>query len=200
VRLRRFDDTASEEIFMSAYNAKDMARSFRTVRNNTITIAEEIPEEKYSFRPAEGVRTVGETLAHMAASSSWPKGMHSTGLTQVNFEMFAEGMQKQMAYEKSLTTKAAIVDALRTGGEEFASWLETLSDETLAEQIHFPPGMEPPTKTRFEMLLGTKEHEMHHRAQLMVAERMIGIVPHLTRQMQARMAEFQKKMAAGATS
>jgi uncharacterized damage-inducible protein DinB len=48
--------------------------------------------------------------------------------------------------------------------------------------------MTPPTKTRFEMLLGAKEHEMHHRRQLMLIERMLGIVPHLTRQMQERMA------------
>ena len=48
--------------------------------------------------------------------------------------------------------------------------------------------MTPPAKTRFEMLLGTKEHEMHHRGQLMLIERMLGIVPHLTRQMQERMA------------
>jgi uncharacterized damage-inducible protein DinB len=26
-----------------------------------------------------------------------------------------------------------------------------------------------------------KEHEMHHRAQLMVVERLLGVVPHLTR-------------------
>jgi len=50
------------------------------------------------------------------------------------------------------------------------------------------PGMTPPSKTRFEMLLGTKEHEMHHRGQLMPIERMLGIVPHLTRRTQARMA------------
>jgi uncharacterized damage-inducible protein DinB len=51
-----------------------------------------------------------------------------------------------------------------------------------------PPGAEPAVKTRFEMLLGVKEHEMHHRAQLMTIQRMIGQVPHLTRQMQERMA------------
>jgi len=33
-----------------------------------------------------------------------------------------------------------------------------------------------------------KEHEMHHRAQLMLIERVLGIVPHLTREMQARFA------------
>jgi uncharacterized damage-inducible protein DinB len=38
------------------------------------------------------------------------------------------------------------------------------------------------------MLMGTKEHEMHHRAQLMLIERMLGMVPHLTRQMQERLA------------
>ena len=48
--------------------------------------------------------------------------------------------------------------------------------------------MTPPTKTRFEMLLGSKEHEMHHRGQLMLIERMLGIVPRLTRNMEERMA------------
>ena len=52
-----------------------------------------------------------------------------------------------------------------------------------------PPGAEPATKTRFEMLLSPKEHEMHHRGQLMMLQRMVGIVPHLTRQMQERMAQ-----------
>ena len=47
-----------------------------------------------------------------------------------------------------------------------------------------PLGAEPATKTRFEMLLSPKEHEMHHRGQLMLLQRMIGLVPHLTRQMQ----------------
>jgi uncharacterized damage-inducible protein DinB len=41
------------------------------------------------------------------------------------------------------------------------------------------------------MLLGAKEHEMHHRAQLMVLQRMLGITPHLTREQQARMAAMQ---------
>ena len=30
---------------------------------------------------------------------------------------------------------------------------------------------------------------MHHRGQLMLLQRMIGLVPHLTRQMQERMAQ-----------
>ena len=66
--------------------------------------------------------------------------------------------------------------------------LEGLPESFLAEQVTMPPQMQPPTKSRFEMLLGAKEHEMHHRAQLMTLQRMIGQVPHLTRQMQERFA------------
>jgi uncharacterized damage-inducible protein DinB len=51
--------------------------------------------------------------------------------------------------------------------------------------------MTAPSKSRFEMILGVKEHEMHHRAQLMMIQRMIGVVPHLTRQMMARIAAMQ---------
>jgi uncharacterized damage-inducible protein DinB len=55
--------------------------------------------------------------------------------------------------------------------------------------------MVPSSKSRFEMLLGPKEHEMHHRGQLMLVQRMLGKVPHLTRQMQERVAAMK---AAGA--
>jgi len=47
-----------------------------------------------------------------------------------------------------------------------------------------------PRRQRVEMIAGVKEHEMHHRGQLMLMERMVGIVPHLTREMQARMASM----------
>ena len=50
--------------------------------------------------------------------------------------------------------------------------------------VTFPP-LQPATKSRFEMLLGPKEHEMHHRGQLMLVQRLIGQVPELTRRRQA---------------
>ena len=34
--------------------------------------------------------------------------------------------------------------------------------------------------TRFEMILATKEHELQHRAQLTVIERLLGIVSRFT--------------------
>ena len=37
---------------MTYYGAKDLADSFRTVRKNTILVAEEIPEDRYGFQRA----------------------------------------------------------------------------------------------------------------------------------------------------
>ena len=108
-----------------------------------------------------------------------------TDLKDVNFmELF----QKFSAEEAKPRTKAETIAYLKSQGEAFASFLEG-PDEFLAEPVAMPLGAEPATKTRFEMLLSPKEHEMHHRGQLMLLQRMIGLVPHLTRQMQEHMAQ-----------
>ena len=108
--------------------------------------------------------------------------------TKMEMADFGAYMGQASQIEASLTTKDQIIDALTTRGEDFATWLASLSDEQLGEHVHLPAGLNPPSKTRFEMLLGAKEHEMHHRAQLMVIQRLLGIVPHLTRNRMAAMA------------
>lgn len=173
---------------MQGYDAKDLARAFRTVRKNTIQVAEEIPEDQYSFRAAEGVRTVAEMLRHIAVTTDWPTQLHTERYTELKFEMFAGVMAQMKQAEDALQTKSDILKALHEKGEKFAAFVEGLSDEVLEEHVSFPPQAQMPPKTRFEMLLSTKEHEMHHRAQLMLVERMLGIKPHLTRQQEERMA------------
>lgn len=174
---------------MDYYAGPDLARTFRTVRQNTIEIAREIPEDRYGARPAEGMMTVAEMLAHLAAYPSWHIAAHrDERLTVISLEDFPRLIGAANAYGATLTTKAAIVRALETDGETLAAWFDSLTDATLAETVGFPPPIQPATKTRFEMLMGIKEHEMHHRAQLMVVQRQLGIVPHLTRQRQARAA------------
>ena len=177
---------------MTYYGAKELARSFRTVRKNTIKIAEEIPEDKYSFRPAEGCRSVAETLVHIAIMSRVPEQIHFVEHlgTLVGFDFFGL-MGKLQAEAKAPRTKAQILELLRIAGEKYAKALEGVSEAFLSEQVEYPEGMEPRAKSRFEMLIAAKEHEMHHRGQLMVVERMLGIKPHLTRQMEEVMAAMQ---------
>jgi uncharacterized damage-inducible protein DinB len=177
---------------MNCYGAKELAAGFRTVRKNTIAVAEEIGEEHYGFQAAEGTRTVGQTLTHIALSSRLTEQIHGgERLSTLQGFDFPAVMGKMMAEEQTPRTKQEIVTLLREGGERIGAWLEGFSDEVLAERVTFPAGMMPPDKSRFEMLLALKEHEMHHRGQLMLMERILGIVPHLTREMQSRIAAMQ---------
>ena len=175
------------------YGGKELADSFRTVRKNTVQIAEDIPEESYGFVAAPEVRPVGRMLAHVATTTIITEEIHKTGATTlVGFDFFGL-MERFQAEEAKTRSKAEIVELLRTEGERFAAWLETLTPEFLAERVTEPDGKT--SKSRFERLLGTKEHEMHHRAQLMLIERQLGIVPHLTRQFQERVAQMRAARA-----
>ncbi|OFV91763.1 MAG: hypothetical protein A3G76_14290 [Acidobacteria bacterium RIFCSPLOWO2_12_FULL_65_11] len=176
---------------MTYYGGNELAAAFRTVRANTVKIAEEIPDDKYDFRASPDTRTVAQTLAHIALSPGFAHHIHSNRITDFSKVDFRALMQKTSAEEAKPRSKAEIVAFLRAEGERFAAYLESLSDALLSETVPMMPGAQPATKTRFEMLLSPKEHEMHHRGQLMLMQRMIGLVPHLTRERQERIAQVQ---------
>ena len=175
---------------MTIYGGKDLASAFRTVRKNTVQVAEDIPEQQYGHVPASDCRSVGQMLTHIAVSPQMWEEVHGKQRlkTLVGFD-FPKLAERVKAEEAKPRTKAEILDLLKGQGDQFAAWLETLTPEFLAEMVTVADGTT--AKSRFEQLLGVKEHEMHHRAQLMLIERQLGIVPHLTRQFQERMAQLR---------
>jgi len=179
---------------LTYYGAKELAESFRTVRKNTITIAQELPEEKYSFRPEPNARSAGELLAHISLAYTFQYHVHAqerrSSLEGFDFPSL---MQRLLAEEKVQRSKEQTLEMLHSSAQKWAGWLEGLTESFLAERVQMRPGMVPSSKSRFEMILSVKEHEMHHRGQLMLIERIVGIVPHLTREMQARMAAASGK-------
>jgi uncharacterized damage-inducible protein DinB len=176
---------------MTYYGGKELAAAFRTVRNNTIKIAEEIPEAQYDFRAAPGIRSVAQTLVHIAFAPAFQLNVHQNGIDDLAKLNFGEMAGRLVAEEARPRSKSEIIELLKIEGNRYAEYAEGLSESFLSEQVAMPAGAQPAAKSRFEMLLSPKEHEMHHRGQLMVMERMLGLVPHLTR-------EFQERMAAAA--
>lgn len=176
---------------MSRYGAQELAAAFRTVRKNTLQIAEEIAEDQYDFVAAPGVRTVRAYLCHIAFAPTLYEDMHRVQhiTTAKGYDFFGI-LGRLGAEEGKPRSKAEIVELLTTEGEQFATWLGSLSTDFLEETYTDQNGENP--KSRFQSLMSVKEHEMHHRAQLMLVERLLGITPHLTRQMQAVRAAMAK--------
>ena len=62
---------------MNYYGAKELAESVRTVRKNTIAIAQDIPEEKYAFTATPDTRSVARLLTHIAISYTFQHQIHA---------------------------------------------------------------------------------------------------------------------------
>jgi uncharacterized damage-inducible protein DinB len=170
---------------MNLFGLRQLVDGIRTVRKNTILIAEDVPESQYGYRPTPESRSVAETLVHIALLWRADRFLHEEERrpSLEGFD-FGELIARSQVEEKQPRSKSEVVDLLRMEGEHWAQWLEglVLHEELLSEPVRQPGGA---SKSRFEMLLGTKEHEMHHRGQLTVIERLLGIVPHLTRNRRA---------------
>jgi uncharacterized damage-inducible protein DinB len=176
-----------------SYGGKDLANGFRTVRKNTIQVAEDIPESKYDHVAAPEIRSVRQMLTHIAVATRLWERIHKQRITSLAGVNFAEVIEEFNAEEAKPRSKAELIELLRTEGERFAAYMETLTPEFLGEPVTEPDGKT--AKSRFERFLSAKEHEMHHRAQLMLIERQLGIVPHLTRQFQERVAQMKAAKA-----
>src|SRR4029078_7432697 len=128
------------------YGARDIAESFRTVRKNTIQIAEDIPADKYGFKAAEGVKSDGATRAHIALSTGWQIHVHGQRISSIDFSYFAARAPQIAVQEKALQTKEQILGTVKTHGEEFASAVAAMTPEQLAEVVSFAPPMQPSQK------------------------------------------------------
>jgi uncharacterized damage-inducible protein DinB len=160
------------------YGVSQLAAGMRAVRANTILMAEDIPESRYGYRPTPVSRSVAETLVHIAWLATSDRILHEEErLRSVEGFDFPALLKKSEVEEKRPRSKAEILELLRTEGERQARWVERQPEVVLSERVGLPGGA---SVSRFEMLLATKEHELQHRAQLTVIDRLIGVVPRFT--------------------
>jgi len=121
---------------VNLYGPKQLIDSIRSVRKNTIQIAEDIPEEHYGYRPTPDSRSVAENLTHIAQFSRFDRLLHEEEhvATLAGFD-FGKLSKKSDAEEKKAQSKREFIEWLRKSGEEWAKWVEGLPEELLAEQV-----------------------------------------------------------------
>lgn len=130
-----------------------------------VALAEAFSQDQYAWRPAHGVRSVGEVLTHIAAANYF--FMKSSGVT------LPAGIDPG-SMEKEITEKDAIIDAVKDSyaflKEHIASWTQ----EQLADPVPLPfPG----EYSKQTVLLLTVDHVSEHLGQLIAYARMNGITP-----------------------
>lgn len=95
---------------MSLYGPKQLADSMRTVRKNTILIAEDIPEKDYSYRPTPESRSVAEILVHIASLALFDRLVHEEQhLSSLEGFDFGAAIKKSETQEGPSRSKAEII-------------------------------------------------------------------------------------------
>ncbi len=143
------------------------------VKAYTLEIAEVMPEDKYSFKPSDSVRSFGEQLAHIGMSSKFLIGMFINGEPMpTDPEVFANigKMEKEMG-----TSKAECIKTLTEAFDSLISTYESMNAESLNETFKVPFDPNSPTFTKEQGFRFIKEHIIHHRGQALVSLRMQGI-------------------------
>lgn len=148
---------------------KSLQDAWNAARRNIVQSGEFMPAEHYAFKPADSVRTFGQILAHVAGANhifcAAAKGTTST---------VAEDQ-----FEKSATTRPAIMKALADSMAYCDSVFAGLTDAQLAQAVELPFGMgKGPRSTA---IIGNISHLNEHYGNLVTYMRIKGIVPPSSR-------------------
>lgn len=142
------------------------------LEKETVALAEAAPQEKYSWRPGEGVRSVGEVFMHMAGGNySYARMAGATIPADINPREF----------EKSATDKAKTVDTLKKSFAFLRQTAQNLSDADLAK----PVKIYGKDSNVMNVLLISVTHQSEHLGQSIAYSRQIGVVPPWTAERQA---------------
>ena len=160
-----------------------MLGSWRTVRRDTAKAVEEMPEQEMGFRPVEGMLTFHETAQHILHSGHILTGLLLDGEMNLATPAFRESFPKYIAQLPDTSTREALVQTLLQEVEQRVTELEAQSP-TFWEQIM--TRFDGQQVTRLEMLQFVKEHELTHRSQLFMYQRLKGMVPVTTRRRLAK--------------
>ena len=146
-----------------------LKQAWDDAKGNVRGSADQMPEADYAFKPTEQVRTFGQILAHVAGAN-----YVFCSAAKAEKSPFSEDH-----FEKSATTKAAIVKALSDSIAYCDAAYAGLTDAKAAESIAMPFGMG--SAPRASALIGNTGHLQEHYGNLVTYFRIKGMVPPSSR-------------------
>ena len=133
------------------------------VSQQLIALAEATPEEKFSWRPASGVRSTSEVYMHVAMANFY--------LLSVTGPPMPADLKEGM--DKSVTAKADVINWLKRSLEAVKQAHLAVKPADLQRKVHIADR----DATLDGMYLRIIVHANEHMGQLVAYARMTGVVP-----------------------
>jgi uncharacterized damage-inducible protein DinB len=146
-----------------------------------VDLATAVPADKYSWRPAEGVRSIGEVFLHISAANY--------NIPHLMDAPLPAGFDPK-TFEKSTTDKAQIIDALNKSFASAHAAIEAMSNA----DFNKPLTKLGPDANYGDVIYLLVTHAHEHLGQSIAYARINGIVPPWT--VAAEAAAKAKKQAA----
>jgi len=141
--------------------------SLDDAQNKILQLADAIPEEKYGYKPMEGVANVGDVLMHLAGANYYIANMLGNSLPEgIDPRTIGEGVDK-----------AGMIAIYRASVSHVHAAISMIDEEAMAEVIDFW-GMTAP-RARLALIVADHNHE--HLGQLIAYARANEIVPPWSR-------------------
>jgi uncharacterized damage-inducible protein DinB len=153
-----------------------LLRDVASVEEKLLALGDAIPEDKHAWRPADGVRSVGEVLVHVAADNWFlPTAAGVAAPEETGIQ--AGDYPTVQAYEARTMSKAEAVQTLRDSFAHLRAAMEQADDAFLAQKLNlFGSEM-----TGVDLWVLTTTHLHEHLGQMIAYARSNAIVPPWSR-------------------
>jgi uncharacterized damage-inducible protein DinB len=159
--------------------------SWKEVRSGLIEEAAQIPAEQFEFQAAPNTRSIKGLLQHLVESQKLLVGEICRPDTNLLRASFAEQIKSYAPDVRNVDDKDGLLNLLRVSMDESGAKLLAAADEMQNTMKRFD-GKE---MTKLAFVSFAIAHEMYHRGQLTVYERLLGIEPALTQRFRKAFGE-----------
>lgn len=149
---------------------------WKDVRNGLIGEVEKIPDDQFSFRATPETRSVAEVLQHIIEVQKILVGETCRDESNLRRQSFTAHTTEYAPEVRNAANKQAIIDELRRSMEVAEPCIRSYA-EKWNEPMNSIDGR---PSTKGAILTFAVSHEMYHRGQLTVYERLLDIEPALT--------------------
>jgi uncharacterized damage-inducible protein DinB len=166
-------------------STENIIASWREVRKGLIDEANQIPADKFSFQPVSDSRSVRRLLQHLIESQKFLVGEACRPDTNLLRGSFADNVKLYAPGVTEVDDKDELLKLLHDSMEESAIKLTAAGDELRNTMKRFD-GKEMTKQAFMSFVIA---HEMYHRGQLTVYERLLSIEPALTQRFRKAFGE-----------
>ena len=154
-----------------------LIEGWKEVRTGLIQEASQIPDDQFSFRVTPETRSVAELLQHVVESQKTLIGESCRPDTNLMRQSFANHIKEYAPEVGAIADKNGLLELLRSSMETSEACIRA-GGEQLNDSMRRFDGKEI---SKLDFLSFAVAHEMYHRGQLTVYERLLSIEPALTR-------------------